>query len=67
MATNHLERKIAKLETLCDQLQAERTYLDHLLREIGFEDGLKTLKEAALEMLDKKHPNDELPPQNPLG
>ena len=56
MTTNNLERKIAKLESLCDQLQAERKYLDSLLREIGFEEGLKTLKEAAMEMLDKKNP-----------
>ncbi len=64
MTTNHLERKIAKLESLCDQLQAERSYLDTILKEIGFEEGLKTLKEAALEMLDRK--SDE-PPLPPLG
>ncbi|MEX0962100.1 MAG: hypothetical protein WDZ28_04500 [Simkaniaceae bacterium] len=62
MATNHLERKIAKLESLCDQLQAERNHLDQLLKEIGFEEGLKTLREAAIEMLDKRKPEDDSPP-----
>ena len=44
-----LQRKIAKLESLYDQLQSEMNYLDSLLKEVGFEEGLKTLKEAALE------------------
>jgi len=67
MSNHHLERKVAKLETLCDQLQAERTYLDEILKEIGFEEGLKTLKEAASEMLDKKNHDGEFPPEGPLG
>ena len=58
MTSPNLERKIAKLESLCDQLQAERKYLDQILREIGFEEGLKTLKEAAIEMLDKNDDED---------
>ena len=66
MTTNHLERKVAKLESLCDQLQAERSYLNQILKEIGFEEGLKTLKEAALEMLDRKS-DDQQPPMPPLG
>ena len=54
MKTNELLKKIAKLESLCDQLQSEMNYIDQLLREVGFEDGLETLKEAALELLEKK-------------
>ena len=54
-----LLKKIAKLESMCDQLQAEMRYLDQLLVEVGFEEGLKTLKSAALELIDKKkHPEE---------
>jgi hypothetical protein len=51
---NLLQRKIAKLESLYDQLQSEVNYLDRLLKEVGFEEGLKTLKEAAIELRAKK-------------
>lgn len=58
MKTNELLTKIAKLESLCDQLQSEMSYIDKLLREVGFEEGLTTLKEAALELLDKQQDED---------
>jgi len=54
MEDGRLHKKIGKLESLCDQLQSERNELDKLLREIGFEEGLKTLKSAAAELYDKK-------------
>lgn len=61
-----LQRKVAKLESLYDQLQSEVNYLDNLLKEVGFEEGLKTLKEAALELRDKrKGPLD--PPTPPTA
>ena len=52
-------KKIAKLETINDQLAAEISYLDQLARALGFAEGLKTLKSAALEMLesDQKRKN----------
>ena len=53
-----LLRKIAKLESLCDQMQSEMNYLDKLLVEVGFEEGLKTLKSAAIELIDKKNHTD---------
>ena len=53
-----LQKKIAKLESLYDQLQSEMNYLDNLLKEVGFEEGLKTLKEAAIELKDKKKNSD---------
>ena len=53
-----LQRKIAKLESLYDQLQSEMNYLDNLLKEVGFEEGLKTLKEAAIELKEKKKNSD---------
>lgn len=52
-------KKIAKLESMCDQLQSEMRYLDQLLVEVGFEEGLKTLKAAAIELIDKKRPPGE--------
>lgn len=50
---SQLLRKIAKLETINDQITAELRYLDQLARSLGFQEGLKTLKEAALEMLEE--------------
>lgn len=60
-----LLRKIAKLETLNDQIAAELRYLDQLARSLGFQEGLKTLKEAALEMLKegRSNPKDGANPQ----
>ncbi len=51
MRNKDLLKKIAKLETVNDQMAAELHYLEHLARALGFADGLKTLKAAALEML----------------
>ncbi len=52
MKNKELLKKLAKLETINDQLAAELHFLEHLTRALGFAEGLKTLKEAALEMLD---------------
>ncbi len=48
-----LLKKVSELESLNDQLLAELKYLDGLLKKIGFVEGLKTLKFAALEMIDQ--------------
>ncbi len=53
MPKDDLLKKISELESLNDQLQSEIRYLDDLLKEVGFEEGLKTLKEAAQEMIDQ--------------
>ncbi|MFZ4099309.1 MAG: hypothetical protein ACOYKZ_03155 [Chlamydiia bacterium] len=50
---NMLNNKIAYLEFTCDQLTTELRYLDELLRAVGFPDGIKTLKEAAEEVIDE--------------
>ena len=52
MKEKELIKKIAKLETQNDQLAAEIHYLEQLTRALGFAEGLKTLKAAALEMLE---------------
>lgn len=48
-----LKRRISELESINDQLTAELRYLDNLLKEVGFEDGLITLKFAAIELLEE--------------
>ena len=34
-------------------------YIDKLLKEVGFEEGLTTLKEAAIELLERKSDEEE--------
>lgn len=48
-----LLKRISELEFMNDQLLSEIRYLDGLMREIGFEEGLKTLKVAANEILEQ--------------
>ncbi len=52
MKPKDLERKLAKLESINDQLVAEIRFLDELARKLGFSEGLKTLKSAALELIE---------------
>lgn len=52
MKNKDLVKKLAKLETANDQLVAELDYLERLTRALGFMEGLKTLKAAAIEMLE---------------
>ncbi len=65
MENEKYEKKIAQLESLNDQLQAEFTNLDLILRELGFEKGILTLKEAAKEMLNNKNPLGESDDSSP--
>ena len=65
MKDKNLLKRIAKLETMNDQLASEIHYLEKLTRALGFVEGLKTLKSAALDMLDSgqkkpKSKSDEL-------
>ena len=56
-----LIQKIARLESLNDQLQTELEYINELAIKMGFEKGLITLKAAALELIedqDGAHPED---------
>lgn len=53
MTKEQLLKRISELESINDQIQTELRYLDQLLREVGFEDGLKTLKFAAKEMIEQ--------------
>ncbi len=53
MTKLQLLKKIAYLESVNDQLSTEVTYVDHLMRLIGFSEGLITVKATAQEILDK--------------
>jgi hypothetical protein len=53
MDKEKLIKKIAKLETINDQLLSELEYLDKLAKKIGFINGLKTLKSAAKDLLNE--------------
>lgn len=54
MDENDYKKKIAKLESINDQLQAEFNHLNLLLKKVGFEEGIKSLKDAAKELLDNR-------------
>ena len=53
MTKEQLLKRVSELESMNDQLLTEIRYLDQLLREVGFEDGLKTLKFAAKELIEE--------------
>jgi len=53
MTREELLKRVSELESLNDQLLTEIRYLDQLLKEVGFEDGLKTLKTAAKELIEQ--------------
>lgn len=66
MSDKNLIKRIAQLESLNDQLVAELEYLDKITKELGFQEGLKTLKAAAQELLEEQQnedDDDEYPPQ----
>jgi hypothetical protein len=48
-----LQQKIARLEFIHDQLEAELMYVDNLLKSVGFPRGLASAKEVALELLEE--------------
>ncbi|MDE3056296.1 MAG: hypothetical protein KGI80_06400 [Verrucomicrobiota bacterium] len=54
MTHEDLIKKIAQLETINDQLTAEFAFLDRIAKELGFTEGLQTLKSAALELLEEQ-------------
>ncbi len=49
-----MHKKLAELESINDQLSAEIKYLDELLKQVGFDEGLKTLKTAAQELIEEE-------------
>lgn len=59
MNKEELQKKVSELESLNDQLATELRYLNSLLIEVGFEEGLVTLKFAAKELLHEDQEVDE--------
>ena len=60
MEKEKMLKRLSELETINDQLLTELNYLDQLLKQIGFEQGLITLKAAAQELIEeenRKEPN----------
>lgn len=53
MTKAQLLKKIARLESINDQLSTEVTYVDQLMRIVGFSGGLETVKLTAQEIIDK--------------
>jgi hypothetical protein len=60
MDNKELIQKIAQLESFNDQLLAELESIDTLARQLGFNNGLTSLKSAAEELL--KIEEEENPP-----
>lgn len=60
MKKTDLQKKIARLETLCDHLLTELGYVDNLMRLVGFSGGLETVKLTAKELyeIEKKENSD---------
>lgn len=48
-----LEKKLAKLEFIHDQLISELGYVDKLMQLVGFSGGIVALKETAKELYEK--------------
>ena len=58
--TQELNHKIAGLETKVDMLEAELSYIHHLLIRCGFPQGIYTLKVTVEEMLGENSDREGL-------
>ena len=58
MQKKDLVQQVAKLETINDQLASEIRELDRLARNLGFSDGIETLKAAAIELIEERRVDD---------
>jgi len=62
MNNKDLIKRIAQLESLNDQLLSELHFLDSLSRELGFPEGLDSLKSTAKELLKEQEDNEKKEP-----
>lgn len=53
MKKKELEQKIAYLESINDQLSTEMSYIDRLMKIVGFSNGIDTVKATANEIINK--------------
>lgn len=60
---DELVRLVAKQESTIDLLEAELNYLNCLLVNIGFSEGIQTLKATAEELLQDTNENVQWNPQ----
>lgn len=51
--TKQLQKEIARLEFINDQLSMELSYVDELLRVVGFPEGLQTIKTVVQEVISE--------------
>ena len=50
----NLQKEIAALESQLDYYETEFDHLNALLKKCGFPEGIKTLKESAVELLEEE-------------
>jgi hypothetical protein len=58
-----LEKELARLESTHDHLSTELQNLNDMLKQVGFHEGLETLKQAALDLeaLEEEDSEDPSP------
>ena len=54
MINKDYEKTIARLVTKVDQLETELVYLNKILIQVGFQEGIKTLKESVEELIEEQ-------------
>ena len=59
MAKANLLKKIARLESINDHLVAELSYIDHLMKLVGFTGGLETVKLTAKELCEAEQQENQ--------
>ena len=60
MNQKELNKKLAYLEFAYDQLSSELSDLDYLLRQVGFSQGIYSVKSAARELIEEGIPPSEV-------
>ncbi len=58
MKKTELLKKMAHLESVNDHLLTELGYVDHLMKLVGFTNGLETVKLTARELYEAEHENN---------
>jgi hypothetical protein len=64
MTKTQLQKKIAHLEFVHDQLETELMYVDDLLKSVGFPRGLASAKEVAIELLEEAEKENQAGNEN---
>ena len=59
MTKQQLEKKLAREESLYDQLISELTHLDVLMKNVGFPGGISGLKTTAQEFCNRREEEED--------